>query len=105
MAGIIEKYATNQITIRIAGEISDGKTSYVDYRAVAMISGEKKADMDNYGTVQDGKTFLIAPNTVEPTIPGEIVFQDETYTIKSVKPIRNIKGVLWGYRVIAAGGA
>ena len=105
MAGLIEKNAKTPITIRIAGEIIDGETVFENRSAMAMVFESSQTDSDNYGTVQNTKTFLVAPFDVTPEIPCEIVYNGENYTVKSIKIIRNMKGVLLGYKITSAGGA
>ena len=105
MAGLIEKNATIPITIRISGEITDGQTSFENHPAMAMVFESSQTDSDNYGTVQNTKTFLVAPFDVTPEIPCEIIHNDACYTVKSIKTIRNMKSVLLGYKIVSVGSA
>ena len=105
MAGLIEKNAKTPITIRIASDIVDGETSFVNHAAMAMIFESSELAFDNYGTVQHETTFLVSPFGVTPDIPCEIIYNDACYDVKSIKIIRNMKGVLLGYKITSAGGA
>lgn len=112
MAGIIEKNAKTPITIRIASDIVDGETSFVNHPALAMVFESSISDLnnfgnkiDNYGTVQHETTFLVSPFGVTPDIPCEIIYNNACYDVKSIKIMRNMKGVLLGYKITSAGGA
>ena len=105
MAGLIEKNAKTPITIRISGEIVDGETSFENIPALAMVFESSQAASDSYGTVQQEKTFLVAPLDVTPEIPCEIIHDDACYDVKSIKIMRNMKGVLLGYKITSVGGA
>ena len=105
MAGLIEKNAKTPITVRIASEIIDGETSFVNHPAMAMVFESSVSDLNNYGTVQHETTFLVAPFDVTPEIPCKITHNNACYDVKSIKIIRNMKGVLLGYKITSAGGA
>ena len=105
MAGLIEKNAKTPITVRIAGEIVDGETLFVNHPALAMVFESSQTASDNYGTVQHETTFLVAPFGVTPDIPCEIIYNNACYDVKSIKLIRNMKGVLLGYKITSVGGA
>jgi hypothetical protein len=71
MAGIIEKIAHTQITIKQEVGISDGKTVWGnDISAVAFIMGFQQSDISLYGTIQNGKVFLVSPTQREPRLPA-----------------------------------
>ena len=62
MAGIIEKIAHTPITIKQEVGILDGKTVRGnDISAVAFIMGFQQSDISLYGTIQNGKIFLVSP--------------------------------------------
>lgn len=105
MAGLIEKNAKTPITIRIAGEIIDGEMVFENRPAMAMVFESSQSVSDNYGTVQQEKTFLVAPFDVTPKIPCEIIHDGACYDVKSIKIIRNMKGVLLGYKITSVSGA
>ena len=105
MAGLIEKNAKTPITVRIAGEIVDGETLFVNHPALAMVFESSKTASDNYGTVQHETTFLVSPFDVTPDIPCEIIYNNACYDVKSIKIIRNMKGVLLGYKITSVNGA
>ena len=105
MAGLIEKNANIPITIRIAGDIVDGETSFENHSAMAMVFESSQSVSDSYGTVQQEKTFLVAPLDVTPDMPCEIIHDNTCYDVKSIKTIRNMKGVLLGYKITSVGGA
>lgn len=105
MAGLIEKNAKTPITVRVAGEIIDGETSFKNHPALAMVFESSNADIDNYGSVQQEKTFLVSPFDVKPDIPCEIIHDGENYAVKSIKTIRNMKGVLLGYKITTVNGS
>lgn len=106
MAGIIEKIAHTPITIKQEVGILDGKTVWGnDISAVAFIMGFQQSDISLYGTIQNGKVFLVPPPQREPRLPAIILCNGEKYDVKGIKPYRNMKNVLLGYRIVVAGGA
>jgi hypothetical protein len=106
MAGIIEKIAQTPITIKQEVGISDGKTVWGnDISALAFIMSFQQSDISLYGTIQNGKVFLVSPTQREPKLPAIILCNGEKYDVKGVKPYRNMKNVLLGYRIVVAGGA
>ena len=106
MAGIIEKNARLEFTLKQAGdEISDGKYNWISVPSRGLLLDMRSNDFNLYGTLQDGKVFLIAPLPEEPLLPGFIVYGSKEYEIKSIKTLRNLRGVVLGYRIVAAGGS
>lgn len=106
MAGIIKKIAQTPITIKQEVGISDGKIVWGnDISAVAFIMGFQQSDISLYGTIQNGKVFLVSPTPREPKLPAIILCNGEKYDVKGIKPYRNMKNVLLGYRIVVAGGA
>ena len=105
MAGLIEKNAKTPITVRVASEIIDGETSFVNHAALAMVFETSQLAFDNYGTVQQETTFYVAPLNVTPELPCNVVYNNECYDVKSIKIIRNMKGVLLGYKITSVSGA
>jgi hypothetical protein len=104
MAGIIEKIANTPIIIRQRTDVEDGKEIFgKNIAAYARVMGFTQTDIGLYGAVQNGKIFLVSPTEVEPVLPAVIVYNGEEYDAKSVKPIRNMKNILLGYRIAAAG--
>lgn len=103
MAGIIEKNAKTPIIFRKRTGIVDGKPVFCEIPAVAMVFDSSSSDFNRTGAVQRSKVFLIPPLEDYPGLPCEVIHDGETYTIKSIKTITNIKGVLLGYRIASAG--
>ena len=103
MAGIIEKNAKTPITIRRRSGIADGKPVFSEFPAVSMVFDSSSSDFNRTGAVQRSKVFLIPPLEIYPGLPCEVIHDGETYTIKSIKTITNIKGVLLGFRFASAG--
>lgn len=104
MPGIIQKYAKNPLVIRQAPVIVDGKASYQnEIPATGMIFDFSQRDIDYFGSIQNGKIFLVAPLAETPSLPGQIVHDGISYEIKGVKTYRNLKGRLLGYRIAVMG--
>lgn len=104
MAAIIEKIAKTPILIKQESEIRDGKVIWGgDISALAFVMGFTQSDIGLYGTVQNGKIFLVAPTVRVPKLPAIILCNGETFDIKAIKPYRNTKNVLLGYRIAAVG--
>ena len=106
MAGIIEKNARLDLTLKQAGdEITDGKETWFSVPCRGLLLDMRSNDFNLYGTLQDGKVFLVAPLPDEPLLPGFILYSNKEYEIKAIKTLRNLRGVVLGYRIVAAGGA
>ena len=103
MAGIIEKHAHTEIKLRQRRGIFDGKPLWGETDCLCMVLDFTSRDRTYFGTVQNGKVFLVAPFGSAPALPGVIVFDGREYEIKSIKTYRNLRGVLVGYRMVAAG--
>lgn len=105
MAGIIEKNARLEFTLKQAGdEISDGKYNWISVPCRGLLLDMRSNDFNLYGTLQDGKVFLIAPLPDEPLLPGFVLHGNKEYEIKAIKTLRNLRGTVLGYRIVAAGG-
>ena len=106
MAGLIEKNARLDFTLKQAGDdITDGKENWLSIPCKGLLLDMRSNDFNLYGTLQDGKVFLVAPLEDEPLLPGFIVYGSKEYEIKSIKTLRNLRGTVLGYRIVAAGGS
>ncbi|MDD4817301.1 MAG: hypothetical protein PHI85_04960 [Victivallaceae bacterium] len=103
MPGLIEKNAKIQLTMKQVFAVVDGKTTYTEFVCSGMVFDFTQSDFDYFGTVKSGKVFLVAPLERPPSLPGQIVHDGVAYEIKGIKTYRNIKGVILGYRIAAAG--
>lgn len=104
MAGIIEKIAKTPIIIKQETRIEDGKVIFGrEVSALAFEIGFTQTDVGMFGAIQNGKIFLVAPTSVTPEQPAQIVCNGKTYDVKGIKPYRNMKNVLLGYRIAVAG--
>jgi len=104
MAGLIERNAKNIISLKQRTGISDGKPVFgTAVSCLAMIFDFRQSDKNEFGSIQNGKIFLIAPLSSPPALPGFVSCDGNDYEMKSVKILRNLKGVVLGYRVAAAG--
>lgn len=105
MAGIIEKYAQNSVTIRKRVGIVDGKPEWAEFEALAIMFDFTQSDIDYFGSVKNGKVFLVSPAIEQaPELPGQVIHEGKCYDIQGVKTYRNLKGKLLGYRIAVAGG-
>ena len=105
MAGLIKKNAYLDLILKQAGdEIADGKESWLSIPCRGMMLDMRSNEYNLYGTLQDGKVFLIAPLPEEPLLPGFVVHNGKEYEIKILKTLRNMRGTVLGYRIVAAGG-
>ena len=103
MAGIIEKIATTPIIIKQETSIVDGQVIWgQDISALAFEMGFTQTDVGIFGTIHNGKIFLVAP-TIELKQPALVICNGETYDVKGIKPYRSMKNVLLGYRIAVAG--
>ena len=74
MASIIEKYASQDVTLLQNPVIADGKTTYkTRIEAKAIVSEFKEADEQYFGKIRNGITFYIAPLDDPPLLPGKII--------------------------------
>lgn len=105
MAGLIERNAKLDITIsQITGEIVDGQHVYRTIHAKAMhLQDFGRAEFDQFGTIRNGKVILVAPLSRAPEPPGQICCEGRSYDIQQVQELRNLKGVVQGYRIAVSG--
>ena len=103
MAGIIERNARDQATIRQRIGITDGKDVWGDVQCRCFVLDFEQSDKEYFGAIQNGKIFMVAPMATDPQLPGRILHNGEEYEIRGIRTYRNLKGVLMGYRIAVAG--
>lgn len=104
MAGIIEKYASEEVTLLQGPVVSDGKTTYTQsIGAKAIVMDFSQADFDYFGRIQNGKVFYVSPLDAPPTLPGKIRHGGKEYDIRGVRTYKNLSGLLLGYKIAVAG--
>lgn len=102
MAGIIERNARISLILRQRVGIKDGQNQYDDYPCLGFVLDFNQNDFSVFGTVKNGKVFLVAPiSNLSPCLPAQIVYDDNEYDVLVIKAYRNLKGVLLGYRFVA----
>ena len=105
MAGLIERMAkTPAVLKQPTGTITDGKVQYTTVNCLVFGLENAQQGFDEYGRVHYGKVFLVAPLASTPVLPGTITVDNVEYTMADVMPYRNMRGVLYGYRIAVAGG-
>lgn len=105
MAGLIAKVAKTPIIIKQETAVEDGKSIFgIQLSALAFVMGMTQADIGLFGTLHNGKVFLVTTMDAEPVLPAVIICNGKEYDVKAIKPYRNMKNVLLGYRIVAAGG-
>ena len=103
MASIIEKYASEDVTLLQGPVIIDGKPSFTEsIPAKAIVSDFSQADIDYFGRITSGLIFYVSPLDAPPTLPGQIVWNGRTFDIKGVRVYKNLSGLLLGYKIAAA---
>ena len=86
MASIIEKYASEDVTLLQGPVISDGKTTFENsISAKAIVSDFSQADLDYFGRIEAGRIFYVSPLDAPPTLPGQIIWNGITHDIKGVR--------------------
>ena len=105
MPGLIDRHARTPLTLRQRAGIVDGKPTWREYSCRGMILDFSARDIDYFGAIRNGKIFLVAPFEITPELPGTIVFGGREYDIKGIKTYRNLRGVLYGYRMAVAGAS
>ncbi len=106
MAGMIERNANFPLALKQRTGITDGKPIFGSpVPCLGMVFGLSQNDINRLGSIQDGKVFLVAPLESHPALPGFITYDGKDYEIKSLKIIRNLKGIVQGYRIVAVGGS
>jgi hypothetical protein len=104
MAGMIEKKAKTPITIKQpTGSFTDGKPEYSEVPGMAMFFDFSQRDLNYFGSIKNGKIFLVAPLATDPILPGKIIFNNKEYDLKAIKTYRNTKSEVLGYRCAVAG--
>ena len=103
MASIIEKYASEDVTLLQEPVIYDGKTTFTEsIPAKAIVSDFSQADLDYFGRITSGLIFYVSPLDAPPALPGQIVWNGRTFDIKGVRVYKNLSGLLLGYKIAAA---
>lgn len=103
MASIIEKYASENVTLLQGPVIADGKTTFAEsIPAKAIVSDFTQADLDYFGRIQHGRIFYVSPLDSPPTLPGQIIWNGVTHDIKGIRIYKNLSGLLLGYKLAAA---
>ena len=103
MASIIEKYASEDVTLLQEPVIYDGKTTFTEsIPAKAIVSDFSQADLDYFGRITSGLIFYVSPLDTPPALPGQIVWNGRTFDIKGVRVYKNLSGLLLGYKIAAA---
>lgn len=107
MPGLIERIAqTPAVLKQPTGSIVDGKVQYRTVSCIVFGLESVQQGFDEYGRVRYGKVFLVAPLATTPVLPGTITVNGEEYTMSDILIYRNLRGVLYGYRIsVASGGA
>lgn len=106
MAGLIERIAkTSAVLTQPTGAISDGTPVTCNVSCRVFGAGGVAQTGNEYGQVACDKFFLVAPLANAPVLPATITVDNVSYTVQSIKPYKNLKGDLLGYRLSAAGGS
>ena len=109
MPGLIERIAKKHAVLKQpTGTVSDGKVQFKTVHCWVFSLENSSQGFDEYGHVRYGRVFLVSPLNRTPELPGTITVDGMEYTMASVKPYRNIRGTLLGYRIAVAeavGGA
>ena len=105
MAGLIERYAKTAMTLKQRAGIVDGKPTWNETDCLGMILDFTSRDIGYFGSIQNGKIFLIPPLPFVPELPGMMLCGGSEYEIKGIKTYRNLRGILLGYRIAVAGAS
>lgn len=107
---LIEKKAKIPITIKQStGNYVDGKPQFSDIPALCMFFDMSQKDIDYFGTIKNGKIFMVAPIDDEQLpdqelkLPGKIIHGSREYDLKGIKTYRNTKSEILGYKCAVAG--
>lgn len=102
MSGIIEKHAKTELVLRQKVGINDGKILYDEYPCYAFVLDFNQNDFSVFGTVKNGKIFLVAPiENLTPALPAQIVYNGSVFDVMVIKTYRNLKSKILGYRITA----
>lgn len=100
----IKSKAKIPITIKQpTGTFVDGKPSYTDIPALCMFFDFSQSDYDYFGTIKNGKKFIIAPLDEAPKDGARITLVDKTYDVAGIKTYRKPNGRVLGYKCAVAG--
>ena len=103
MPSIIEKYASEDVTLLQGPVIADGKTTFAEsIPAKASVSDFSQADLDYFGRIEAGRIFYVSPLDAPPALPGQIIWNGVTHEIQGVRVYKNLSGLLLGYKIAAA---
>ncbi|QSH40125.1 hypothetical protein P0136_01315 [Lentisphaerota bacterium ZTH] len=81
------------------GNYIDGKPELVSYSARAVITDFSRRELDRFGTVKDGRVFLIK-SKVLPLPGARIEHKNTVYDLKDIKICRAIDGRIEACRCV-----
>ena len=88
------------VTVKVpTGAFADGQSGYTEYSGYAMIMDFSHRDIDRYGSIKNGKIFLLRCKN-EPAPGSQIVHSGQTYDLKDIKVCRNLDGQVECYRCV-----
>jgi hypothetical protein len=89
------------VTLRVPeGTFIDGKPGYTEYPAQALITGFTEYDLVAMaGKIKSGKIFLLKSEN-EPVSGSQLVYNGQSYDLKSIKVCCGIDGHIECYRCI-----
>ncbi len=88
------------VTVRVPnGNFSDGQAAYTEYPGYALIMDFTRRDIDRYGSIKNGKIFLLRCEG-EPKPGSRIIHSGRTYDLKDIKICRDIDEQIECYRCV-----
>lgn len=97
---MFEDRLQQSVTLRVpTGVFSDGQAGYTEYQGYALITDFTQRDINRYGSIKNGKIFLLRCNN-EPEPGSQIIHSGQTYDLKNIKVCRNLDGIIECYRCV-----
>ena len=97
---MFENRLQEAVTVKVSnGVFADGQTGYTEYPAYALITDFTHRDINRYGSIKNGKIFLLRCDN-EPVPGSQIIYSGQTYDLKDIKVCRNLDGQIECYRCV-----
>jgi hypothetical protein len=97
---MFEDLSQEPVTLRVpTGAFADGQSSYTEYQAHALITDFTSRDINRYGSIKNGKIFLLRCDN-EPEVGSQIIHSEQTYDLKDIKVCRDLDGKVECYRCV-----
>ena len=97
---MFENRLQESVILRVKdGVFADGQAGYTDYQAYALITDFTSRDINRYGSIKNGKIFLLRCD-YKPKPGSQLIHNEQTYDLKDIKICRDLDGKVECYRCV-----